>query len=331
MGDSEEDLANHDVVMKQICKTKGWSYVEYREIVSGDTIEGRPQIKKLLKDIGNGLYDGVLTFDIDRLGRGGGGDRERIGITLQHSNTFLITANPYKIYDLNNESDEQAFDMYSFMGRFEYKTIKRRLQAGKRIGLKRGRWVHGNVPYGYEYNRKEKRLEVVEEEKEVVRMIVDYALEGVSFSDIANELNKRKILSPGGARWRVTTVSRVLKSKVYLGHVVGNKTEGNRNRTPNSSSKPFKHLPENEWIVVKDCHEAIITQEEYDELQRLFKSRTKKVYTNNIYQFSGLIKCGQCNKNMHYKHMGDGNYNVAICECGNRGGSIKLIEDAVFK
>src|SRR5699024_3667161 len=99
MGDSEEDLANHDVVMKQICKTKGWSYVEYREIVSGDTIEGRPQIKKLLKDIGNGIYDGVLTPDIYRLGRAVGGHIEKIAITIHHSNTFLITDNSYKIYD----------------------------------------------------------------------------------------------------------------------------------------------------------------------------------------------------------------------------------------
>lgn len=330
MGDEEEDLIKHRNVIHSVCVNNGWSYIEYVEIVSGDTIEARPKMQKLLDDIANKMYDAVIVFDVDRLGRGGGGDRERIGLTLQHTSTYLVTTNPYKIYDLNNESDEQIFDIHAFMGRFEYKMIKKRLQAGKRVGLKMGRWVHGTTPYGYFNDTKLKQLIVIDDERQVIRTMVNLFLEGVNISNIAWELNKKGIPSPRNARWTIPTISRILKSQVYLGYVIGNKTEGNVNRTTTSSSKPFRRMPREEWVIVKNCHEAITTEEEYEKIQFLFNSRPKKIYKNKIYPLSGVIRCGKCEKTMHHKHFGNGDIGVSKCKCGNLGGSIKLIEDAIF-
>ncbi len=330
LGDEEEDLIKHRKVIHEVCVNNNWSYIEYVEIVSGDTIEARPKMQTLLKDVKNNQFDAVIVFDIDRLGRGGGGDRELIGLTLQHSDTFLITTNPYKIYDLNNDSDEQVFDMHSFMGRYEYKMINKRLQAGKRVGLRMGRWVSGSCPYGYYNDTRKKQLIVIEEEKKVIRLIVEEFLYGTSINNIAWSLNKKGIPSPRDSKWTVPTISRMLKSQVYLGYVVGNKSEGNRGRVKSSSSKPFRYLPENEWVIVKNCHEAIISEEEYEKIQKLFDSKARKIYKNTIYPFTGLIICGKCKKNMHHKNFGNNMLGVSRCSCGNYGGSTELIEDAIF-
>ncbi|PAV30375.1 hypothetical protein CIL05_07850 [Virgibacillus profundi] len=330
MGDKDEDLLKHKSVIEEVCESRGWSYVLYEEVVTGDTIEGRPKMLELLSDVERSQYDAIFCFDIDRLGRGGGGDREKIGITLQHSDTYLITANPYKIYDLNNENDDQAYDMQSFMGRFEYKMIKKRFKAGKRIGLRLGRWVNAQAPHGYTYNRKLKQLEVDEEKRPIIRKIVEHALEGMTLADIAWELNKKHIPSPRNKKWAPITISRMLKSQVYLGHIVGNKSEGNRKRVATSSSKPFKYLPEDKWVIVKNCHEPLITEEEYDLLMKRFSNRPKRIYNNKIHSFTGLITCGKCNKNMTMKRFGNGKLGVAKCECGNRGGDIELVEKAVI-
>ncbi|QKY69684.1 recombinase family protein [Lentibacillus sp. CBA3610] len=332
MGDTEEDLIKHRKAILDTCEENGWSFVEYPEVISGDTIEARPKMRELLIDIENNSYDAVFAFDTDRLGRGGSGDQERIALTLKHTETYFITANPFKIYDLNNESDDQFFDMQSFMGRFEYKQINKRLQAGKKTGLKMGRWSHGSKPpFGYDRNHKLKKLTINEDEKETIRMIVDYFLEGMTLSDIAWELNKRKIPSPRGLQWRAATISRLLKSEVYLGYVIGNKTEGTRNRLKSSSSKPFKELPREKWIIVKNSHKPIISEEEHEQIMDRFSKSPKKVYNNQIYSLTGLVTCGKCNKRMSLKRLNSGDMSVQKCECGNHSGNIKIIEDAIYQ
>lgn len=330
MGDIEEDLIKHKSKITEYCKKFNWSYVLYEEIGSGYSIEDRTQIKKLLRDVDDEMFDAVFVFDIDRISRGEGGEQELIYSTLRNTNTLLVTANPFKIYNLNDETDDMMIDVFGFVGKMEYKQIRKRMMAGKKIGLRMGRWVSGTVPYGYIYNSKLKKLEVNKDEAKVVREMVDKYLEGYSTTDIAWDLNRRKIPSPRGSNWTPTAITRIFKSLVYQGHVVGNKYKGNPNKRKSKTAKKFRVLPESEWIIVRNCHEAIIEEEEYNKIMKRLKSNNKRRYGNKINTFTGLIKCGYCGKTMHHKKY-NGKDGIEKCECGNRGGLTEIIETAVYE
>jgi site-specific DNA recombinase len=329
-GDMETDLEKHSKKIREYCEEFGWSYVVYEEIASGSDITHRPQMQKLLKDIADDTYDAVFAFDIDRLSRGGSSDQERIFSALRNTNTLLVVANPFKIYNLNDETDDMMIDVFGFVGKMEYKQIRKRMVAGKKIGLRMGKWVNASAPFGFNYDSKEKKLVINEEEAKIVREAVEKYLAGYSTTDIAWDFNRRKILSPRGKSWKPLTITRMFKSQVYRGHTVGNKSEGNQNKKRSDASKPFRYLPEEEWIVVYNTHDTLIKEEEYEKIMKILKSTTKKRYRNNINTFTGIIKCANCSNTMHHKafHNKDG---IAACVCGNHGGTTDLIETAIYQ
>lgn len=130
--ENEEDdvLIKHRMELVSLAEKFNWKYVIYPEVVSGDTISSRPEMQKLLRDMQEDLYDAVLVVDIDRLGRGEHEDQGLIKKTFTKTNTFIIT--PNKLYNLNEEADEDYYDMQAFMARQEYKMIKRRFRRGKK-------------------------------------------------------------------------------------------------------------------------------------------------------------------------------------------------------
>ena len=115
----------------------------YEEVVSGDTIAARPQMQQLLADVDEGLWEGVLVMEVERLARGDTIDQGIVAQAFKVTDTKIIT--PLKSYDPNNEFDEEYFEFGLFMARREYKVINRRLQRGRLASVKEGKWV-GNTP-----------------------------------------------------------------------------------------------------------------------------------------------------------------------------------------
>ena len=114
--------AKHNISMNQI--------TVYKEMVSGDSIDERPEMQKLLADVYAKKYVGVLVVEVERLARGNTKDQGEVADAFQSSSTLIIT--PAKTYDPNNEFDQEYFEFGLFMSRREYKTIRRRLEAGKK-------------------------------------------------------------------------------------------------------------------------------------------------------------------------------------------------------
>ena len=94
------------------------------------------------------MWDGVLVVEVERLARGDTIDQGVVSRAFQYSDTKIIT--PSKVYDPNNEFDEEYFEFGLFMSRREYKTIKRRLNAGRISSVKEGKYCGNRPPYGYE-------------------------------------------------------------------------------------------------------------------------------------------------------------------------------------
>ena len=120
-----ETLARHEKILLDLAKRMHLDVTEiYREVVSGETISSRPVVQRVLNEVENGLWDGVLVVEVERLARGDTIDQGIVSRAFKFSNTKIIT--PLKTYDPNNEYDEEYFEFGLFMSRREYKTIRKR-------------------------------------------------------------------------------------------------------------------------------------------------------------------------------------------------------------
>ena len=172
-----ETLSRHLAILKALAQRMELNVVRvYAEVVSGESIDARPQMQELLRDVESGIYDGVLVVEVERLARGDTSDQGRVAKTFKFSDTLIIT--PSKTYDPNNEYDEEYFEFGLFMSRREYKTIRRRLTAGHAASCREGKYTGNVPPYGYARKKlpKEKgwTLEIIPEQARAVRLIFDW-------------------------------------------------------------------------------------------------------------------------------------------------------------
>ena len=204
-----ETLTRHKNILLEIAKKHNLTITQiYHEIVSGDSISSRPQMQKLLQDITDNKYIGVLVMEIERLARG---DQGIVAQAFKSSNTKIIT--PTKTYDPNNEFDEEYFEFSLFMSRREYKTIKRRMQSGRIASVKEGNYIYTNAPYGYRKIHPEPKihtLEIIPNEAETVQKIYNLYLSGKGAGTIATELNSLQISPQKSALWEKASIRKIL-------------------------------------------------------------------------------------------------------------------------
>ena len=187
-----ETLARHEKMLIELARRYGFSIGKiYREIVSGESIESRPVVQELLRDVESGRWKGVLVVEVERLARGDTMDQGRVAKSFKFSNTKIIT--PIKIYDPNNEFDEEYFEFGLFMSRREYKTINRRLQRGRVSSVKEGKFVGSIAPYGYDRVKIKKdkgfTLAKNDEAPTVEKIFNLYAYNDIAINEVARQLN----------------------------------------------------------------------------------------------------------------------------------------------
>ena len=334
--ETDETLNKHNEILVDFAKKNDLRYVIYKEVASGDSIDGRPEMIRLLEDIENDLFDAVLVVDYDRLSRGSEEDSGKIKRIFKKSGTLIIT--PNKVYNLENEDDETFLELISFMSRQEYKMIKRRMMRGKKIGSKMGNWTNGIPPLGYLYNKNSKSLIIDEERLPIYNLIKSLFLDKLmTVENIAIELNKLGIPTTysHGTKWHGNVVMRILISETHLGKIISNKTKGN-------SKKGEKVIdqPRDKWIIVENCHPSVKTKEEHDKILELFSQR-KLIASRakqGVFDFSGIIKCSLCGYSMTYlKKKDTGKIYMKPCwyvdmfgnKCKNRSGNVEEIAKGV--
>lgn len=334
-GENADVLSKHRDTLVAYARSRDWTYKLYEEIGSGESIAKRTKIKQLLAHVDDGLYDGVLVMDIDRLGRGNHEDWAIICKAFYLTETFIIT--PQKIYDLSQEQDEMLFDFQAILAKMEYKMIKKRMRQGKVAGAKKGMWTNGSPPYPYIYNRATKQIEVDDEKLKIYRAMLDKYLLGMSTLEIAIWLNRRNTAPPyTGKRnkygWSHVTVYRILISEIHLGYIIYGKSRNHRDTA--------QLVAKEDWIKVKGEHEPVKTEEEHAQImakiaQNAIIPRKCRVGTLPL---SGLLYCSKCGRRMQFKRRDtkNGGYWTAMCvytypdgtKCDQVG---RKLDDAFYK
>ena len=169
--ETEEVLRRHRQGLDACARRHGLDVVDYYpEVVSGESLYGRPEMLRLLEGVEAGRYDAVLCMDLDRLSRGRMRDQGIILDAFKDSGTLIVT--PDKVYDLSDEIDDELAEFKTFISRREYKIINKRLRRGLRQSIQDGCYV-ANAPYGYKKTTIDRRptLEPYEPEARFVRLI----------------------------------------------------------------------------------------------------------------------------------------------------------------
>ncbi len=312
-----ETLSRHKTALNELARRMKLTVsATYEEIVSGETIAARPQMQRLLEEVANGEWDGVLVMEVERLARGDTMDQGLVAQTFKYSGTKIIT--PLKTFDPNNEFDEEYFEFNLFMARREFTTTNRRLVRGRQASAKEGKYVGSVAPYGYKKikleNDKGYTLEIIEEQADVVRMIFNWYAEGADVNGekkrlglhaIAYRLNQLGIKSQGKKDyWTIYGVRNMLVNPVYIGKIRWGYRKVKKIVTSDGKRRKVRDpADEGEYIVVDGLHEPIISEELFYKVQELFANippASVKYELTCQNPLAGILRCGKCGNALSY-------------------------------
>lgn len=328
-----EVLGKHRDLLLQCAADRGIpvSHI-YEEVVTGESIFGRPQMIQLLKDVEAGRWQAVLCVDLDRLGRGGMQDQGLILDTFRQAGTLIIT--PDHTYNLAEETDEELAEFKTFFSRREYKMIRKRMARGVEISLSQGAYLSTKAPYGYRKIRQGRlpTLEIDETEAQVVRQIFQLYLQGMPCSQIAATLTAMGIPSPEGARyWYRNTVYTILHNLAYTGKVYRHRSRV-INATPTQRRQVVQN-PMEEWEVYQGLHPAILSEETFQAVQTRFQQQpapatVRGKTTRNV--LAGLVRCAKCGR-MMLRYESKGRARLVCPSKGCTPGSyLETVEEALL-
>ena len=311
--DKELVLKRHETQLLDYCKRNNLIVSKiYREIVSGDTIEHRPQMQQLLDDVGAGFYNGVVCMEIERLSRGNQLDQLEILETFKASDTKIYTLN--KVYDLTNEDiDEEFFEFALFMSRREYKIIKRRMQRGKIQAQKDGYFTGSVCPFGYSKERRGRGWVLVPNDKApLVKEIFNRYASGQTLVDITNYVNALGATTARNTPLDIQALRRILINKCYLGYI------NIKNRS----------------ATYKGLHEPIIDDELFNKVQlRLETNKPTKTKRKHklVNPLATLLKCEKCGRVMALYNARGYVYRCPNMNCNTSGAAKERVEALLLK
>lgn len=271
----------------------------YREVVSGETIESRPEVQKALKRIESPRIKAVLIVEPQRLSRGDLEDIGRLVKLLRYSNTIVITLQ-YS-YDLRDERDRDMFERELKRGNEFLEYQKRIMNNGRLLSVKNGNFIGQTAPYGYKKiqikNGKEKyfTLEPDPETAPVVKLIYELYCDGLGMTRIADRLDALGIPAPRGGKWPMYTIPGILSNEHYLGKVIWNKRATTRKIVDGEVvlSRPNAA----EYLIFEGRHPAIIEQELWDAVQAKRGTIPPNKKSHNFMNpLAGLLFCRTCGK-----------------------------------
>ncbi len=311
-------LDRHKERLKLIADSAGKHVDEeniYEEVVSGDSINQRPQIQAILARIEDSNVKGVWVIDVQRLCRGDLGDQDKIIKTFKYTHTLILT--PEKEYNLDNPSDEEyLIDKLSY-SRKEYNNIKKRLIEGGNDSVRAGCFVGSSAAYGYEpYKLKGQRghsLKIIEEQAEVVRLIFKLCIEGKGTVAIATYLNDLSIPSPKGKKWLRSGVRELLKNETYIGKVFRGKRKIVTIIENGELKKKTIRNKKGEYLETVGKHEAIISEEDFLLAQERLKESSKKYVKPGaklVNPLAGIVRCSKCGLVMARRGGGTSSYYI---------------------
>ncbi|MGN8889078.1 recombinase family protein [Dysosmobacter sp. HCP28S3_G4] len=333
-----ESIANQRTLLYRFIRARrefdGYEVVEFIDDGYSGTNGNRPSFERMIESLKNGEANVVICKDFSRFFR----DYVEIGDYLERIFPFLgvrfIAVNDG--YDSDDYKGSTAgmevvmkYIVYSYYSRDLSQKIKTVMSTRK----SKGEFVASQAPYGYMKDPDVKRKIIPNPDTApVVRKIFDLALEGKTPAEIAVVLNDYKLETPSAyymrmnpdskkfrtsskeACWTVSNVREILKRREYTGVMVMNQRHWKGLDNPRTV-----WTDESEWQIIPDCHEAIVSESEYEEAQKVFR-KIRKGYDRSPDQYllRSLVHCGACGRTMQRQKHSPVVYYTCLKSVSNR-------------
>lgn len=307
----EEVLEKHEQMLQELAERElGGRIPEhciFREIVSGETIEERPEMGKVLAAIENPAVKMVLVVEPQRLSRGDLEDCGKVVNAFRYSKTQVMTLN--MTYDLTNKMERKFFEQELMRGNDFLEYAKEILLRGRIAAVKKGSFIGNCAPFGYDKAIIDDLHSLKpNEDADAVRLIFDmFVNQDKTFLQIARHLDSIGVKPMRGELWEKCSIKNMLKNVHYAGYVRfgGKKTEKVFENGQVVKKRSVPADPE-EVIIAKGKQEALVSQELYDAAQAKINNHPRvhpdKTLKNPL---AGICFCSQCGRTMSqhpYKH-----------------------------
>lgn len=298
-------------------------YDEYIDDGYSGTNFNRPDFMRMLADIEAKRINLVITKDLSRLGRDYISSGQYTEIYFPEHGVRYIAINDG--YDSINPYNDIA-PFKNVLNEMYARDISKKIRSAITTKMLEGSYIGSFAPYGYQKDPQNKNHLLIDPiAAAVVRTMFELAENNLSPGKIAQRFNQEGIAPPARYRcenrtyldletysrrneWTSSGICKMLRNVVYLGHTAQGKTEkvSFKSRTTLSKSP-------DEWYLVKNTHEPIITQDVFDRVQK--RCIARKPSQNHGFQniFSGIAKCMDCKKNM------------STSTCSRKGASAYLV------
>lgn len=296
----EEVLARHEKILQDFAvQTFGQRIPEeniYREVVSGETLDERVEIKKVFNRLEKENIKGLLVVEPQRISRGDMLDCGRVVRILKYTETLCVTIT--KTYDINNKFDRELFEAQLLQGNKYLEYTKEILDRGKALSIREGKYIASTPPFGYDRKALDKGFMLVKDKTEapiVETMFNLFVDENLSSLEVANYLNKHMLKPKKNELWDDQMVRHVLKNEVYYGSLVWGKRPVVRKLIDGELTK-FR-VSNDEYMLVRGMHEPIVTKEKWDRAQEKIKghrSARNPISRELKNPLAGLVFCEKC-------------------------------------
>ena len=270
----------------------------------------RPAFQRMIADVESGRVKTIIVKDMSRFGR----NYLQVGMYTE----MMFPDHDVRFIAINDGVDSELGDneftpFRNIINEWYAKDTSKKIRAVKKAQMERGERTNDAAPYGYTVE--EKKLVVDEETAPVVRKIFKWCIEGYGPSQIARMLTEEKILTPSAYRftkrgnygtrsyaseapysWNEQTVIKILEYREYTGCTVLGKSI-----RKSFKDKRKRDVPEEQRKVFMGTHEPIISETDYELVQKIRQGKRKNCKNGEKDKFAGLLVCADCGKTM-YNH-----------------------------
>lgn len=270
----------------------------------------RPAVTKLIEMVKKGQADCVIVKDFSRFGRDYLTVSDYVDQIFPFMGVRFISINDnYDSAKCNGATSGVDMAFRNVIYGYYSQDLSIKVRSGKRTKAENGDFLSPFAPIGYRKSREDKNQLLIEPQgAELVRRIFQMAGAGWTTMQIVRQLNAEQTPTSSAIKnsmglhhkwwegigtnklWDSNTITNILRDERYLGknifgkrvrHVVGSYQTRKQSR--------------NEWIVVDDCHEPIVSTEEFAAANNNLKKYVEKEFSRNtIHLFSGKLRCGSC-------------------------------------
>ncbi len=246
----------------------------------------RPQFEQMMEDIRKGMIDCIVVKDLSRFGRNyreTGNYLERIFPFLDVR--FMAIFDQFDTSNIEQRSDSYIIALKNIMNEAYSRDISKKVGSSYVIKQRKGEFTGTWAVYGYQKCVDNPyKIEPNTETAPIVQDIFRQRILGISYTQIAGDLNRRGIASPAHyhylkgdvkaeryayVKWNPKVVRDILLNEVYLGHMV----QG-RKRQSFSEGKKQQLLPQTEWTIVRNTHVPLIDEVTFQKVQEMARHLT---------------------------------------------------------